>query len=83
MPIKDEVCESLKKWRHSFSALKLKQEVLYCMTFLVLCLPPPSSLLFFFLGETRNIFSLNDPKVTVIDMQHLQWGLHLCTPSLD
>ncbi|CAK9312423.1 unnamed protein product [Citrullus colocynthis] len=31
VPIKDEVCESLKKWRHSFSALKLKQEVLYCL----------------------------------------------------
>ncbi|XP_047318955.1 probable thimet oligopeptidase [Impatiens glandulifera] len=30
-PIKDEVCEKLKRWRHSFSALKLKQEVLYCL----------------------------------------------------
>ncbi|XVF85164.1 hypothetical protein PTKIN_Ptkin17bG0096300 [Pterospermum kingtungense] len=30
-PIKDEICRSLKRWRHSFSALKLKQEVLYCL----------------------------------------------------
>ncbi|PPD86502.1 hypothetical protein GOBAR_DD16560 [Gossypium barbadense] len=30
MPIKDEICKSLKRWRYSFSALKLKQEVLYC-----------------------------------------------------
>ncbi|XP_021893882.1 probable thimet oligopeptidase [Carica papaya] len=30
-PIKDEVCKSLKRWRHSFSGLKLKQEVLYCL----------------------------------------------------
>lgn len=31
MPIEDEICKSLKKWRYSFSALKLKQEVLYCL----------------------------------------------------
>ncbi|KAE8023626.1 hypothetical protein FH972_009301 [Carpinus fangiana] len=30
-PIKDEICKSLKRWRHSFSALKLKQEILYCL----------------------------------------------------
>ncbi|XVE92236.1 hypothetical protein REPUB_Repub01dG0079500 [Reevesia pubescens] len=30
-PIKDEICKSLKRWRNSFSALKLKQEVLYCL----------------------------------------------------
>ncbi|XP_044490824.1 probable thimet oligopeptidase isoform X2 [Mangifera indica] len=30
-PIKDEVCKSLKRWRYAFSALKLKQEVLYCI----------------------------------------------------
>ncbi|GMI87715.1 plant-specific protein of M3 family [Hibiscus trionum] len=30
-PIKEEICKSLKRWRHSFSALKLKQEVLYCL----------------------------------------------------
>ncbi|KAM7269210.1 hypothetical protein ACFE04_024707 [Oxalis oulophora] len=30
-PIKDETCKSLKRWRHSFSALKLKQEILYCL----------------------------------------------------
>ncbi|OMO60398.1 Peptidase M3A/M3B [Corchorus capsularis] len=30
-PIKDEICKSLKQWRYSFSALKLKQEVLYCL----------------------------------------------------
>ncbi|GKV14682.1 hypothetical protein SLEP1_g25514 [Rubroshorea leprosula] len=30
-PIKDEVCDSLKRWRNSFSALKFKQEVLYCL----------------------------------------------------
>ncbi|KAG7974651.1 hypothetical protein I3843_06G058600 [Carya illinoinensis] len=30
-PIKDETCRSLKIWRHSFSALKLKQEILYCL----------------------------------------------------
>ncbi|XWS34633.1 hypothetical protein CRYUN_Cryun21dG0054700 [Craigia yunnanensis] len=30
-PIKDEICRSLKRWRYSFSALKLKQEVLYCL----------------------------------------------------
>ncbi|KAK3013155.1 hypothetical protein RJ639_008578 [Escallonia herrerae] len=30
-PIKDELCDSLKRWRFSFSALKLKQEILYCL----------------------------------------------------
>lgn len=30
-PIKDEICESLRRWRSSFSALKLKQEILYCL----------------------------------------------------
>ncbi|XP_022726407.1 probable thimet oligopeptidase isoform X1 [Durio zibethinus] len=30
-PIKDEICKSLKRWRYSFSALKLKQEVLCCL----------------------------------------------------
>ncbi|KAK7846626.1 putative thimet oligopeptidase, partial [Quercus suber] len=30
-PIKDDICKSLKRWRHSFSALKLKQEILYCL----------------------------------------------------
>ncbi|XP_031270064.1 probable thimet oligopeptidase [Pistacia vera] len=30
-PIKDEVCKSLKRWRYAFSALKLKQEILYCI----------------------------------------------------
>ncbi|KAJ4710921.1 putative Oligopeptidase [Melia azedarach] len=30
-PIKDEVCKSLKRWRYTFSALKLKQEILYCI----------------------------------------------------
>ncbi|KAH7570441.1 hypothetical protein JRO89_XS05G0107100 [Xanthoceras sorbifolium] len=30
-PITDEVCKSLKKWRYAFSALKLKQEILYCI----------------------------------------------------
>ncbi|KAK4342656.1 hypothetical protein RND71_038472 [Anisodus tanguticus] len=30
-PIKDELCKSLKKWRCSFSALKLKQEIFYCL----------------------------------------------------
>lgn len=30
-PIKDETCKSLKRWRYSFSALKLKQEILYCL----------------------------------------------------
>lgn len=29
-PIKDETCKALKRWRYSFSALKLKQEILYC-----------------------------------------------------
>ncbi|KAJ4837321.1 hypothetical protein Tsubulata_048511 [Turnera subulata] len=31
VPIKDDVCKSLKRWRYSFSALKLKQELLYCL----------------------------------------------------
>ncbi|CAN1314186.1 Probable thimet oligopeptidase [Linum perenne] len=31
VPIKDETCKSLKRWRYSFSALKLKQEILYCL----------------------------------------------------
>ncbi|KAK4731236.1 hypothetical protein R3W88_024224 [Solanum pinnatisectum] len=30
-PIKDDLCKSLKKWRCSFSALKLKQEIFYCL----------------------------------------------------
>ncbi|CAK9155833.1 unnamed protein product [Ilex paraguariensis] len=30
-PIKDDICKSLKRWRCSFSALKLKQEILYCL----------------------------------------------------
>ncbi|KAG8641669.1 probable thimet oligopeptidase isoform X2 [Manihot esculenta] len=30
-PIKDEICRSLKRWRYFFSALKLKQEILYCL----------------------------------------------------
>lgn len=30
-PIKNEVCSSLRRWRHSFSALKLRQEILYCL----------------------------------------------------
>ncbi|XP_024989612.1 probable thimet oligopeptidase isoform X2 [Cynara cardunculus var. scolymus] len=30
-PINDDVCKSLKRWRCSFSALKLKQEILYCL----------------------------------------------------
>ncbi|KAH6798728.1 Zincin-like metalloproteases family protein [Perilla frutescens var. frutescens] len=30
-PIEDEMCKSLKRWRCSFSALKLKQEILYCL----------------------------------------------------
>lgn len=29
--IKDDLCKSLKKWRSSFSALKLKQEIFYCL----------------------------------------------------
>lgn len=31
MPIKDEICKSLKRRRYAFSALKLKQEILYCI----------------------------------------------------
>ncbi|KAM6555594.1 hypothetical protein CsatB_002613 [Cannabis sativa] len=30
-PIEDEICKTLKRWRYSFSALKLKQEILYCL----------------------------------------------------
>uniref|UniRef100_A0A6M2FAP0 Peptidase M3A/M3B catalytic domain-containing protein n=1 Tax=Populus davidiana TaxID=266767 RepID=A0A6M2FAP0_9ROSI len=30
-PVNDEICKSLKRWRNSFSALKLKQEILYCL----------------------------------------------------
>ncbi|GMH31089.1 hypothetical protein Nepgr_032932 [Nepenthes gracilis] len=30
-PIKDDICMSLQRWRHSFSALKLRQEILYCL----------------------------------------------------
>ncbi|XP_019176680.1 PREDICTED: probable thimet oligopeptidase [Ipomoea nil] len=30
-PIKEEHCKALKKWRYSFSALKLKQEIFYCL----------------------------------------------------
>ncbi|KAE9604808.1 putative neurolysin [Lupinus albus] len=30
-PIKDDMCKTIKKWRTSFSALKLKQEILYCL----------------------------------------------------
>ncbi|KAI3467654.1 hypothetical protein Pfo_024317 [Paulownia fortunei] len=30
-PIEDEMCKLLKRWRCSFSALKLKQEILYCL----------------------------------------------------
>ncbi|KAF8399857.1 hypothetical protein HHK36_015728 [Tetracentron sinense] len=30
-PISDEMCKSLKGRRHSFSALKLKQEILLCL----------------------------------------------------
>lgn len=30
-PIDDKTCEALKQWRYSFSALKLKQEILYCL----------------------------------------------------
>ncbi|KAG8365960.1 hypothetical protein BUALT_Bualt17G0026300 [Buddleja alternifolia] len=30
-PIEDEICKSIKRWRCSFSALKLKQEILYCL----------------------------------------------------
>ncbi|KAJ6771538.1 PROTEASE M3 THIMET OLIGOPEPTIDASE-RELATED [Salix koriyanagi] len=30
-PISDEMCKSLKRWRNSFSMLKLKQEILYCL----------------------------------------------------
>ncbi|KAL2332697.1 hypothetical protein Fmac_013910 [Flemingia macrophylla] len=30
-PIKDDICKSIKRWRSSFSALKLKQEILCCI----------------------------------------------------
>ncbi|KDP26747.1 hypothetical protein JCGZ_17905 [Jatropha curcas] len=30
-PINDEICKLLKRWRYFFSALKLKQEILYCL----------------------------------------------------
>ncbi|KAM1633555.1 hypothetical protein ACFXTN_010597 [Malus domestica] len=30
-PINDEMCKSIKRWRYSFSALKMKQEILYCL----------------------------------------------------
>ncbi|KAL6969325.1 thimet oligopeptidase [Sarracenia purpurea var. burkii] len=30
-PIEDDTCKALKRWRCSFSALKLKQEILYCL----------------------------------------------------
>nr|XP_043636225.1 probable thimet oligopeptidase [Erigeron canadensis] len=30
-PLSDDVCKSIKRWRCSFAALKLKQEVLYCL----------------------------------------------------
>ncbi|GAB2280577.1 hypothetical protein Dimus_015204 [Dionaea muscipula] len=29
--IRDDICMSLKRWKHSFSALKLRQEILYCL----------------------------------------------------
>ncbi|XP_074309933.1 putative thimet oligopeptidase [Silene latifolia] len=30
-PIKDDICTSIRRCRHSFSALKLMQEILYCL----------------------------------------------------
>ncbi|XP_054786982.1 probable thimet oligopeptidase [Prosopis cineraria] len=30
-PLKEGMCKSIKRWRNSFSALKLKQEILYCL----------------------------------------------------
>ncbi|KAH8495439.1 hypothetical protein H0E87_018570 [Populus deltoides] len=36
-PINDEICKSLKRWRNSFSALKLKQEILYCKSRNIFC----------------------------------------------
>ncbi|XP_010556176.1 PREDICTED: probable thimet oligopeptidase [Tarenaya hassleriana] len=30
-PLLDEVCKTLKRWRYSFSALKLLQEIFYCL----------------------------------------------------
>ncbi|KAK7387563.1 hypothetical protein VNO78_28453 [Psophocarpus tetragonolobus] len=30
-PIKDDICKSIKRWRTSFSALKLKQDILCCL----------------------------------------------------
>ncbi|XP_031388590.1 probable thimet oligopeptidase isoform X1 [Punica granatum] len=31
IPIKEELCKSLRRWRYGFSALKLKQEILYSL----------------------------------------------------
>ncbi|XP_057431663.1 probable thimet oligopeptidase isoform X2 [Lotus japonicus] len=30
-PINDDLCKSIKRWRTSLSAIKLKQEILYCL----------------------------------------------------
>ncbi|KAI9080842.1 hypothetical protein K1719_037151 [Acacia pycnantha] len=30
-PLEEDVCKSIKRWSKSFSALKLKQEILYCL----------------------------------------------------
>ncbi|KAK8473821.1 hypothetical protein PHAVU_001G258500 [Phaseolus vulgaris] len=30
-PLKDDICNSIKRWRTSFSALKLKQDILCCL----------------------------------------------------
>ncbi|XP_028212286.1 probable thimet oligopeptidase isoform X2 [Glycine soja] len=30
-PLKDDICKSIKRWRTSFSALKLKQDILCCL----------------------------------------------------
>ncbi|EPS67906.1 hypothetical protein M569_06863, partial [Genlisea aurea] len=30
-PLEEELCLSLKRWRFSFSSLKIKQEILYCL----------------------------------------------------
>ncbi|KZV17791.1 Zincin-like metalloproteases family protein [Dorcoceras hygrometricum] len=30
-PIKDEICSNLERWRFSFSAIKLKEEIVYCL----------------------------------------------------
>lgn len=32
-PITDDICALLERWRCSFAALKLKQEILYCESF--------------------------------------------------